>query len=106
MFILPEHSVTVAPAHASKGLPRHHNNPHAHCTALLYCTLVLHPQVYSTPKFREMVKACINQDLSWAQPAKKWEAVLEEVYKGCTAAPAKKASVATPVQAKQAAMSR
>jgi granule-bound starch synthase len=63
-------------------------------------------QVYTTPKFKEMVRACINQDLSWAQPAKKWEAVLEEVYKGCTAAPAKKASVPTPVQAKQAAMSR
>jgi granule-bound starch synthase len=63
-------------------------------------------QAYTSGKFREMVKACINQDLSWSQPAKKWEAVLEEVYKGCTAAPAKKASVATPVQAKQAAMSR
>lgn len=64
------------------------------------------PQVYSTPKFKEMVRACISQDLSWAQPAKKWEAVLEEVVKGCTAAPAKKASVPTPVQAKQAALSR
>lgn len=53
-----------------------------------------------------MVKACINQDLSWSMPAKKWEAVLEEVVKGCTAAPAKKASVPTPVQAKQAALSR
>jgi granule-bound starch synthase len=59
-------------------------------------------QVYGTPKFKEMVKACINQDLSWAQPAKKWEAVLEEMAKGCKAAPAKKASVPTPVQAKAA----
>lgn len=70
-----------------------------------FCICVL-LQAYTSGKFREMVKACINQDLSWSQPAKKWEAVLEEVYKGCTAAPAKKASVATPVQAKQAAMSR
>lgn len=59
------------------------------------------PQVYSSPKFREMVKACINQDLSWSKPAKKWEAVLEEIVKGCPGAPAKKASVPTPVQAKQ-----
>lgn len=57
-----------------------------------------HAQVYGTPKYREMVKACIAQDLSWSQPAKKWEAVLEEVVKGCTKAPAKKASVPTPVQ--------
>jgi granule-bound starch synthase len=63
-------------------------------------------QAYTSGKFREMVKACINQDLSWSQPAKKWEAVLEEVVKGCKAAPAKKASVPTPVQAKQAALSR
>lgn len=55
-------------------------------------------QVYSTPKFRQMVQSCISQDLSWSQPAKKWEAVLEEMVTGCTtAAPAKKASVATPV---------
>lgn len=69
----------------------------------------MHTQVYSTGKFRDMVKACINQDLSWSQPAKKWEAVLEELVKGCTAAPAKKASVPTPVQAnpgRQTAMSR
>lgn len=63
-------------------------------------------QAYTSGKFREMVKACINQDLSWSMPAKKWEAVLEEVVKGCKAAPAKKASVPTPVQAKQAALSR
>jgi granule-bound starch synthase len=58
-------------------------------------------QVYGTPKFREMVKAAINQDLSWSKPARKWEAVLEEIVKGCPGAPAKKASVPTPVQAKQ-----
>jgi granule-bound starch synthase len=60
--------------------------------------LLLMPQVFQTPKFREMVKNCISQDLSWSAPAKKWEAVLEEVSRGCTAAPAKKASVPTPVQ--------
>lgn len=77
---------------------------------MLSCTQThMHTQVYSTGKFRDMVKACINQDLSWSQPAKKWEAVLEELVKGCTAAPAKKASVPTPVQAnpgRQTAMSR
>lgn len=59
-------------------------------------------QVFPTPKFKEMVRACINQDLSWSKPARKWEAVIEELTTGCKAAPAKKASVPTPVQAKQA----
>jgi len=35
---------------------------------------------YGTPKYTQMVKTCINQDLSWREPAKKWEAVLEELF--------------------------
>ena len=31
------------------------------------------PQVFSTPLFKEMVKNCISQDLSWAKPARRWE---------------------------------
>lgn len=34
-------------------------------------TIVRAAQVYTTPKYREMVSKCINQDLSWAEPAKK-----------------------------------
>jgi len=55
-------------------------------------------QAFSTPHFKEMVINCISQDLSWSKPATKWEAVLEEVKTGCAKAPAKKASVVTPVQ--------
>ncbi|KAI8475913.1 MAG: granule-bound starch synthase [Monoraphidium minutum] len=53
---------------------------------------------YRSGAWTRMVAACINQDLSWAKPAKKWEAVLEEVKFGCPQAPAKKAEVVTPVQ--------
>lgn len=67
---------------------------------LAFCLLAA-LQVYNTPKFREMVKNCIYQDLSWSKPARKWEAILEEIVRGCPGAPAKKASVPTPVQAKQ-----
>ena len=36
-------------------------------------------EVFGTPQFEGMVQACIQQDLSWREPAKKWEGVLEEV---------------------------
>jgi granule-bound starch synthase len=36
-------------------------------------------KVYGTPKYRDMSTACINQDLSWKEPAKKWEAVLNKL---------------------------
>jgi granule-bound starch synthase len=39
-------------------------------------------EVYETPKFKKMVEACIKQDLSWKEPAMKWEGVLEEVMFG------------------------
>jgi len=46
--------------------------------------------------FPRMSKACIAQDLSWAEPARKWEGLIEEVVMGTGTA--KKHSVATPVQ--------
>lgn len=52
---------------------------------------------YNTPGFNKMRYNCISQDLSWAKPAKKWEAVIEEVWDGRQEASAKKASVKTPV---------
>jgi granule-bound starch synthase len=36
-------------------------------------------KVYGTPKYRDMSTACINQDLSWKEPAKKWEAALKKL---------------------------
>ena len=55
--------------------------------------------------YTTMVKNAIAQDLSWAEPAKKWEGVLETLKFGATAAAsAKKAEVLTPkaaVDAKQ-----
>ena len=54
-------------------------------------------QVFGTPHFEEMVVNCIKQDLSWAEPAKKWEGVLEEVVRGGGAGTAKKGEVQVPV---------
>ena len=63
--------------------------------------------MYGTPRFAEMRDKCIGQELSWERPAVKWEAVLEELFYGESAAapqpprpsPAEaKASVTTPVQ--------
>eukprot|EP00204_Picochlorum_oklahomense_P001340 CAMPEP_0118798404 /NCGR_PEP_ID=MMETSP1161-20130426/808_1 /TAXON_ID=249345 /ORGANISM="Picochlorum oklahomensis, Strain CCMP2329" /LENGTH=728 /DNA_ID=CAMNT_0006725817 /DNA_START=109 /DNA_END=2295 /DNA_ORIENTATION=+ len=58
-------------------------------------------EVYGTPAFEQMRKACISQDLSWAGPAKKWEAILTNLKYGVESAPeteAVKASIPTPVQ--------
>lgn len=38
---------------------------------------------YRGGQWASMVQACIHQDLSWAKPAKKWEAVLEVRGRGC-----------------------
>jgi len=47
--------------------------------------------------YTKMVKACIGQDLTWKEPAKKWEAVLEElVYGKAEKSQVKKQSVAVP----------
>eukprot|EP00210_Caulerpa_lentillifera_P002450 g2348.t1 len=55
-------------------------------------------EVFKTPNYLKMVHACIDQDLSWKKPAKKWEAVIEELVDAEPAiAAAKKASVRTPV---------
>ena len=56
--------------------------------------------VYPTPKLAEMREACIDQDLSWAKPARKWEAVLEEMAISPSVDPSaiqRKAAVTTPV---------
>lgn len=53
--------------------------------------------VYSTPAFATMQNNCISQDLSWAKPAKKWEAVVEELLDGGKESTEKKDSVKTPV---------
>jgi len=54
-------------------------------------------EAYGTPTYTKMSAKCISQDLTWKEPAKKWEAVLEELFfeeeKG-----AKKAEVDTPVK--------
>lgn len=57
-------------------------------------------EAFGTPAHDQMVSACINQDLSWAEPAKKWEGVLEEVfcYPGTSGSgTSKKGQVQTPV---------
>lgn len=64
-------------------------------------TMTRAAQVYATPAYAEMRDACIAQDLSWKQPAKKWEAVLTELKYGLTApseSSAQKEAVPTPVQ--------
>ena len=58
-------------------------------------------ELYGTPAFEQMRKACISQDLSWAEPAKKWEAVLTALKYGPEVEQETeevKASVPTPVQ--------
>ena len=50
---------------------------------------------FGTPAYTKMVKTCIAQDLTWKEPAKKWEALLEELAFG-TEESAKKAEVIEP----------
>jgi len=54
-------------------------------------------EAFGTPSFEAMVEKCIGQDLSWAKPAKKWEATLEEMMGVGEAPVEKKLSVPTPV---------
>ena len=54
---------------------------------------------YGTPAYKAMRDACIGQDLSWAQPALKWEAMIEEMLGGGGGAAAKKAGVVAPAAA-------
>lgn len=56
-------------------------------------------EVFSTPKYAEMVKECITQDLSWKEPAKKWEGVLETMLMPSEESAIKKESVVTPKEA-------
>jgi granule-bound starch synthase len=63
-------------------------------------TMARAAEVFGTPAYAKMRDACIAQDLSWALPAKKWEATLTELKFGETyAAQAvqEKAAVPTPV---------
>lgn len=63
-------------------------------------TMARAAEVYGTPAYTAMRDACIAQDLSWAVPARKWEAVLEELKFGqavATEAAVAKAAVPTPV---------
>lgn len=64
-------------------------------------TILRAAETYGSPAYTAMRDRCISQDLSWAQPAKKWEAVLTELKYGPGPTPeasADKASVTTPVQ--------
>ena len=99
---LPQHSLPSSPP------------PHLLPPALLPCprprlpvadavaqTIMRAAQVYGTPTYKAMRDRCISQDLSWAQPAKKWEAVLTELKFGPGPTPeasADKAAVTTPKQ--------
>lgn len=63
-------------------------------------TIARAAEVYGTPAYAAMRDACIAQDLSWAVPARKWEAVLAELKFGPSVAAesaATKAAVPTPV---------
>lgn len=61
-------------------------------------TMAAAAEIYPTPAFMKMVHACIDQDLSWKAPAKKWEAVVEELIDHePSLATTKKHSVRTPV---------
>lgn len=52
--------------------------------------------VYGTPAYTAMSSACIKQDLGWAKPAEKWEAVLEALFEETAASVSKKTGVLTP----------
>uniref|UniRef100_A0A7S0MWB4 Starch synthase, chloroplastic/amyloplastic n=1 Tax=Pyramimonas obovata TaxID=1411642 RepID=A0A7S0MWB4_9CHLO len=55
--------------------------------------------VYKTPAYPAMVKACIGQDLTWKEPAKKWEGVLEELFFGkAESSTTKKEAVQKPTE--------
>ena len=67
----------------------------------LAATLARAAAAHGSPAHEAMRDRCISQDLSWAKPAAKWEAVLEDLSSGGATAEtgAKKAAVTTPVAA-------
>ena len=65
--------------------------------AAIAATVVRAVEVYGTETYGAMSKKCISQDLTWAEPAMKWEAVLEEMNSFSAEATIKKESVSTPV---------
>jgi len=66
-------------------------------SAAVAASIVRAVEVYGTEAYTTMSKKCISQDLSWAEPAKKWEATLEEMNTFSGEATLKKESVETPV---------
>jgi len=65
------------------------------------CTMTMGEacDIYTSGQYQTMSKACIAQDLSWAKPAQKWEAVLEALKMGhSTSSEQKKKAVVTPVE--------
>eukprot|EP00798_Chlamydomonas_sp_ICE-L_P028801 gene28800-31990_t len=67
------------------------------CVEAIVTTVTRACEVFETPMYKQMVSNCISQDLSWAQPAKKWEGVLEEMKTGVVSV--KKTEVLIPVAA-------
>jgi granule-bound starch synthase len=66
--------------------------------AAVASTMARAAEVFGTPTYEEMVVSCIKQDLSWAEPAKKWEGVIEEVVSGYSGpGTVKKGEVQIPV---------
>ena len=68
--------------------------------AAVAATLNRAASAYSTPAHAPMRDRCIATDVSWAGPAAKWEAVLQEVVGGAGAvgAAGRKAAVKTRVE--------
>lgn len=60
-------------------LAHHSHLPTALTAEAIVETILRAAEVYGTPAYKAMRDRCIAQDLSWSQPAKKWEAVLTEL---------------------------
>lgn len=55
-------------------------------------------EFYAGAGYATMSKKCIAQDLTWKEPAKKWEGVLQEMMSPTAEAATKKAEVTTPIE--------
>lgn len=71
---------------------------------LLSATVKKAVEAYGSPQYKKMIKNCMSQDLSWKDPARKWEDTLLGLQvegsgpgqEGEEIAPKAKANVATP----------
>lgn len=71
---------------------------------LLSTTVKRAVEAYGTPQFKTMIKSCMDQDLSWKGPARRWEEILLGLQvegsgpgqEGEEIAPKAKANVAAP----------